>query len=60
MRGHYGKREFYEMFVFPVLARESLEERGTWMEENELVSRSMEGWEEGFVVFKYTAEGAVQ
>ena len=43
------------MFVFPVLARKFLEERGTWMGDNEPVSRSMEGWEEGFVVFKYTA-----
>ena len=39
----------------PVLARKSLEERGTWMEENELVSRSIEGWKDSFVVFKYTA-----
>ena len=28
MRGGYGKREFYEMFIFPLLARESAEERG--------------------------------
>ena len=27
-RGGNGKREFYNMFVFPLLARESAEERG--------------------------------
>jgi len=34
MRGSYGKK-FCEMFVFPLLARESAEDkRGAYMEEN--------------------------
>lgn len=38
------------MFVLPLLAQESAEERGISVEENGPVSRSI-GWEEGFVVF---------
>ena len=44
------------MLVFLLLARESVkEERGhaAW-KRNGTVPRSMEGWEEGFVVFMYT------
>ena len=56
MRGNYGKQKYLEMLVFLLLARESVkEERGhaAW-KRNGTVPRSMEGWEEGFVVFMYT------
>ena len=43
------------LIVFLLLARGSAEEKGgTYVEENGPVSRSIEGWEESFVVFIYT------
>jgi len=48
-------REFFVMFVFPFVSTEVCgKEMGTRDEENGPVSRSIWGWEEGFIVFIYT------
>ena len=53
MRGGYGKQEFLHVFSF---VSTGVEEKGTYryVKENWPVSRSVEGWEEGFAVFIYT------
>lgn len=53
--GGCEQREFFMKPVFLLLAQESVKGKGgAHAEENEHVSRSIEGWEEDSAVFMYT------
>lgn len=54
IRGDYGVWVFLEMFGFLLSTREPPEDGGTGVEVNGRMSRLIEGWEEGFIVFIYT------
>ena len=55
MRGGDGKRKFLRNFCLSfVSVRKCGREKENYVEENGLMSRSIEGWEEGFVVLVST------
>jgi len=53
MRGDYGKREFFDDCL-SFVSTEPGGEKGIYVEGKRPVLRSIEGWEESFVLFTYT------